>query len=117
MFCIQCGNEVEQHAQFCSKCGRAMLPAPPAAAAPAAPNKPRDMDMHVNILGWLLVGSGILTAIFAMLVLFAGQIFRHLPFGLPPDMPIGLPFFVGWVTSLIGLGAMALAAGTAAAGV
>ena len=32
-------------------------------------------------------------------------------------MPFGVPHFIGWVTSVIGLGAMALAAGVAAAGV
>src|SRR5437879_2779076 len=123
MFCTQCGNEVEQHAQFCSKCGQAVTAAAAAAAKGPAPaalpaqKKTRDMDMHVNILGWLLVGSGVLTGMFALIVLFAGQVFRHLPIPLPPDMPFGVPHFIGWITSVIGLGAMALAAGVAAAGV
>src|SRR5438128_12112189 len=103
MFCTQCGNEVEQHAQFCSKCGQAVTAAAAAAAKGPAPaalpaqKKTRDMDMHVNILGWLLVGSGVLTGMFALIVLFAGQVFRHLPIPLPPDMPFGVPHFVGWI--------------------
>jgi hypothetical protein len=76
------------------------------------------MDMHINILGWLLVGCGILTGMFALMILFASQVIRHLPnMPFPPDMPAGLPHFVGWITSVIGLGAMALAAGVAASGV
>jgi hypothetical protein len=120
MFCTQCGNEVEQHAQFCSKCGQAVT-AKAAAAAPApattAQKKPHDMDMHINILGWLLVGCGILTGMFALMILFAGQVIRHLPIPFPPDVPIGIPHFVGWITSVVGLGSMALAAGVAASGI
>src|SRR5437870_582835 len=120
MFCTQCGNEVEQHAQFCSKCGQAVTAAAAAAVQtppPTAQKKRRDMDMHINILGWLLVGSGVLTGMFALLILFAGQVVRHLPIPVPPDMPIGIPHFVGWITSVLGLAAMALAAGVSAAGV
>ena len=124
MFCTQCGNGVELHAQFCSKCGQAVTVATAAAAsspgsspASAAQKKPHDMDMHINILGWLLVANGILTGMFALMILFAGQIFRHLPIQFPPDVPLGIPHFVGWITSVVGLGAMALAAGVAAAGV
>ena len=120
MFCTQCGNEVEQHALFCSKCGQTAAAAAPAAqpaGAATAQKGPHDMDMHINVLGWLLVGSGILTGMFALLVLFAGQVVRHLPIPLPPDMPLGIPHFVGWITSVIGLAAVALAAGVAAAGV
>src|SRR6266581_1892563 len=74
MFCTQCGNEVEPHARFCSKCGHEVSEAA-ASAAPAPPKKTEhDMNMHVNILGWLLVGSGILTAIGGMIVLFASQV-------------------------------------------
>src|SRR5215813_4009107 len=81
MYCTQCGNEVEQHARFCSKCGQDVTSAAAVTtASPVPPRKPEhDMNMHINILGWLLVGSGILTAIGGMIVLFASQIFRHLP--------------------------------------
>jgi zinc ribbon protein len=119
MFCTQCGNEVEQHARFCSKCGHeATTPS----ATPLAPpvqqvNRPRDMDMHINILGWLLIGSGILTAIFGFIVIFAGQIVRHLPIPVSSEMPFGMPHFVAWITSVVGLGILALAAGTTGAGV
>jgi len=124
MFCTQCGNEVEPQARFCSKCGheataaaRAATPSAQPAQMPArAASKQHDMNMHINILGWLLIGSGVLTGIIAMAVLFAGQVIRHLPI-VPPDMPLGMPNFIGWITGVIGLCFAALAAGVAAAGV
>jgi len=117
MFCTQCGNEVEPHARFCSKCGHEVSEAA-ASAAPAPPKKTEhDMNMHVNILGWLLVGSGILTAIGGMIVLFASQVFRHLPLQMAREMPVGVPPFVAWITSVVGLSIIAIAAATAASGV
>src|SRR5215471_13079115 len=108
MFCTQCGNEVEQHARFCSKCGHETTTSTPqAAAAPPPKRADRDMEMHINILGWLLIGSGILTALGGFIILFAGQVVRRLPMA-PPDMPAGLPHFIGWLTGIIGLGAIAL---------
>lgn len=118
MFCTQCGNEVEPRARFCSKCGQDMTSAAATTTPPAQPGKTRhDMDMHINILGWLLVGSAILTAIGGMVVLFASQIFRYLPQEMAQDIPIGVPHLVAWVTSVIGLGIIAIAAATAAAGI
>jgi len=122
MFCTQCGNEVEQYARFCSKCGAAVgaaAPAPPVAASSQVPQqkKQHDMDMHINILAWLLIGTSILTAFGGMLLLFAGQVVRHMPFPLPPDMPIGVPHFMGRIAGMLGLAAICLAAGGASAGV
>ncbi len=116
MFCTQCGNEVEQHARFCSKCGQEVTAATTTATIP--PKKvDRDMDMHINILGWLLIGSGIFTAIGGFVLLFASQIIRHLPIPIAHEMPPGMPPFVAWITSVVGLGILALAAATAGAGV
>ena len=125
MFCTQCGNDVEHHARFCSKCGlEVTATASTASAQSAAPQpdvqqkKTHDMDMHVNILGWLLVGSGILTGIAALIVLFVGQvILTSLPIHWPPDVPIGMPYFVTRNVTIAGLGIGALAAAVAAAGV
>jgi len=124
MFCTQCGNEIEQHARFCSKCGAAVAAAaavtPPVAPSPQVQQqqkKQHDMDMHINILAWLLIGSSILTAFGGMLLLFAGQVVRHMPFPLPPDMPIGVPHLVGRIAGMLGLAAICLAAGGASAGV
>jgi len=118
MFCTQCGNEIEQHARFCSKCGKeAAASSTAVAATPAAPKKKDpDMAMHITILGWLLVGSAILTGIGGLVVMFAGQFMRHLPIPMG-DMPAGIPPFVSWITSVVGLSILTVAAGTAAAGV
>jgi len=75
------------------------------------------MNMHVNILGWLLIGSGILTAIGGTTVLFASQVLRHMPLPMVREMPTGIPPFVAWLTSVVGLAIIAVAAATAAAGV
>jgi hypothetical protein len=121
MFCTQCGNEIEQHARFCSKCGHEMTASatsPTVATSSIPPKKAeRDMDMHINILGWLLIGSGIFTALGGFFLLFASQIIRHLPGPLPPDMPGGLPPFIAGIASILGLCVLAMAAATAGAGV
>jgi hypothetical protein len=75
------------------------------------------MNLHINILGWLLIGSGILTAIGGTIVLFASQIIRRLPAEVARDMPVGMPPFIAWLTSVVGLAIIAVAAATAAAGV
>jgi hypothetical protein len=126
MFCTNCGNEIEPQANFCSKCGASIAgaapgpPPPPAQApgpAPRVPRVQRDMQMHVTILAWLFIGSGILTGLVAFVLILIGQIVTHAPFPVPPDVPPGMPHFASWVLAMIGLGMLALAAGTAAAGV
>ena len=77
------------------------------------------MNMHINILAWLLIGSGILTAFGSFMVLFAGTVMRHLPVSMlrEMEMPPGVPHLVGWLTGVIGLTALVLAVASAAAGV
>src|SRR5215813_2663266 len=78
MFCTQCGTEVPQHARFCSKCGQEMTPATLAASPPVQLKKTdHDMNLHITILGWLLIGCGILTGLLGMAVMFGGVIFRR----------------------------------------
>ena len=116
MFCPDCGNEVEQHARFCSKCGKEVSVSPAVASPAPLKRTEHDMAMQVNILAWLLIGSGILTAIGGFVVLFASQLLRHLV--LPAsDIPPGIPSFASWVTSIVGMAILAVAAATAAAGV
>lgn len=120
MFCTHCGNEIEQHANFCSKCGQQIVgPAPVQAPQQGQPTKkaPHDMQMHITILGWLFIGSGILTGLIAFVIIFIGQVIMRSPVPFPPDVPIGTITFISWILAMVGLGMTALAAGTAAAGV
>lgn len=124
MFCRECGNQIETHARFCSKCGREVTDGERLAAAqppaqPPARVKSHDMNMHVTILAWLLIGSGILTGILALIILFAGQFVQHLPLSVATDadFPVNMRPFVAWIISVVGLAAGALSAGVCAAGV
>jgi len=116
MFCTQCGNELEEHAKFCSRCGK-----DPAPAVPAPAVTPRDWNMHINILGWLFVGTAVLTGLLGMMMMFGGQIVSQLPMWIPDAQPNDVPFdvlrFAGSMAKLIGLFTLALAAGIAASGI
>jgi zinc-ribbon domain len=111
MFCTNCGNEVEQYARFCSKCGREVVP-----AVQAQPKQRHDMSMHINILGWLFVGCGVLFGLLGIMMIFAGQIIEHLPIVWPADFPFTMAHFAGWLSAVVGLTTIGLAAGVAAAG-
>ena len=122
MFCTNCGSEVEQHARFCSKCGQEVTAAAKTATQPppvSAAVGGHDMNTHITILAWLLIGSGVLTGMFSLIILFAGQIVHHLAFSganFNWDMHVQ-PRFVLWIISVVGLAAAALSAGVVAAGV
>jgi hypothetical protein len=120
MFCTNCGSDVEQHARFCSKCGQEVTPS--AAAAPSMQSQmpvrtsEHDMNMHITILAWLLIGNAILTGIVGLIVLFGGQVFRHLP--IPPgDLPMGFRPGISWLISMLALCILTVAGAIAAAGV
>ena len=111
MFCTNCGNDVQQHARFCSKCGREVMP-----AVPAQPKQQHDMKMHINILGWLFVGCGVLFGLLGITMIFAGQIINRLPIVWPAEFPFTMAHFAGWIAGVAGLTTIALGAGVAAAG-
>jgi hypothetical protein len=114
MFCTNCGNEVEQVARFCSKCGKEVTPL---VQAPATqPKQQHDMGMHVNILGWLFVGCGLLFGMLGVLIMFAGQIIQHMPMRFPADFPFSMIHFAGFLSAIAGMTTIALGAGVAAAG-
>ena len=89
MFCTNCGNDLEQHARFCSKCGREAVPAVPVVAVQQ--KQQHDMKMHINILGWLFVGCGVLLGLLGITMIFAGQIIEHLPIAWPAEFPFMWP--------------------------
>ena len=111
MYCRQCGNDVEQHARFCSKCGREL-------ASAQVQQKPKhDMNMHINILGWLFISCAILVGIVGMVMIFAGQLIGHLPIVWPAEFPFGVVHLAGSLAVIAGLATLATAAGVAAAGI
>jgi hypothetical protein len=111
MFCTRCGNDVEQHARFCSKCGNDLAP------ALVQQKSKHDMDMHINILGWLLVGSAILTGIAGLAAMLAGRLIEHMPIPLPPDVPFAVMHFAGGIATIVGFAILAVSCGIAAAGI
>ena len=111
MFCTQCGNEVEQHARFCSKCGRELSPVP--GGTKAHP----DMNLHITILSWLFIGHAILMSFVGMVIIFASQLVRRLPIPWPPDFPPAMVPFISSIVVVVGFTILAVAAGVAAAGI
>jgi hypothetical protein len=113
MFCTQCSNEVESHARFCSRCGHPLAPA----AVPAQPAAHHDMNMHVNVLGWIYVGCAILTGFLSLMIIFASQFLARFPIPWPPEVPPGIIPFIGSIVVFAGLTTMVMAGAIAAAGI
>src|SRR2546422_9066062 len=81
MFCTQCGNAVEQQARFCSKRGQDLTP------ALVNQQSKRDMSMHIHILGWLLVGRGILARFVGLAAILVSRLIEARLIPLPPYVP------------------------------
>ncbi len=111
MFCTQCGNTIEQHARFCSRCGLELTRVQLVKQA-----RKRDWAMHVNILGWLLVGFAVLTGIGAMTVIIVGQFVGNMP-NWRSDFPFPMAQATVSLFVIIGLVLTAIAAGLACAGI
>ena len=120
MHCTQCGLELDANARFCSSCGKALADAAP------VPSKVRDWDLHVSVLGWLVIAHAAMTGAIGLIVMFGGQvagkIIRENPSLLagadpdfpPPDVLAGI---IGPASFLIGLLFLAMATPSIAAGV
>jgi hypothetical protein len=73
------------------------------------------MAIHVNILAWLFIGSGIVYAMLGFALLIAPTIIRNLP--IQPDIPFAMLRFISSLAGLFGFVIILVAAGTTAAGV
>ena len=113
MYCPQCGTAVEPQHRFCGSCGAAQ----PVADAPIKKVRtPESMEVHVRILGWLLVGSGVLMGMLSTMVLLAGRILEFVDFGFSGvDLDFGV--FLTSIISLVAISMVVVAGLTAAAGV
>jgi hypothetical protein len=75
------------------------------------------MESHVQIVGWLFIGSGIMGGILGMIVMFMGRFLMALNINWPKNVPFDVEKLVLGATILAGLTMIALAAGVVAAGV
>lgn len=67
MFCTACGNQLDDNAKFCSGCGVEF------AETPALAARAHDWDLHVRVLGWLVIAHAATTALIGLIIMFAGQ--------------------------------------------
>ena len=65
MYCTNCGNQLEDSAKFCSGCGTSF--------GEAGVEKTRDWDLHVKVLGWLVIAHAATTALIGLIIMFGGQ--------------------------------------------
>jgi hypothetical protein len=119
--CNSCGIEVGDSAKFCSGCGTAF-----AGITPATPRN-RDWDLHVSILGWLVIAHAALTGAIGLIVMLGGEFVRRLlienpvllqnadPNDVPP--PEVVLSIIGPATFLIGMIFMFIALPSVAAGI
>jgi hypothetical protein len=73
VYCTNCGIDLGASAKFCSSCGKSL---PDASATP--PVKARDWDLHVNVLGWLVIAHAALVGAIGLIVMMGGQFVSNL---------------------------------------
>ena len=111
MYCPQCGNTVEQHFRFCSRCGGDLAP------VTVEDRQRQKMETHVNIIAWLFIGSGVLFGIIGMMAIFASQLLSVLPIDWPTDAPFDVSRIAVGIAIIAGMSMVGVAAGIAATGV
>lgn len=120
MHCTNCGTELGTDAMFCSSCGRSL------ADNAVTPAKKRDWELHITVLGWLVIAHAAMTAVIGLIVMFGGQIAGNIIHNNPqllanadPDVPPAevLVSIIGPVTFLVGVLLMVISMPSIAAGV
>jgi hypothetical protein len=118
--CTQCGFELDSNARFCSSCG---TPAGETQAAVAAA-RARDWDLHINILGWLVIAHAAVTGLLGLIVMFGGQVVQQFILDNPrvldnadPDIPVEAFSLIAPASFLIGAILLVIATPSIAAGV
>ena len=120
MYCTNCGIDLGPAAKFCSACGNPL-------AVQATTVKARDWDLHVNVLGWLVIAHAALVGALGLIVLVGGVFVRKLlvenpqllldhadPNDLPPADVITI---IGPASLLIGIFFLAIALPSIIAGI
>jgi hypothetical protein len=72
VYCTNCGIDLGPAARFCSGCGTLL------AEAPVRSVKKRDWDLHVNVLGWLIIAHAALVGAIGLIVMLGGAFVRNL---------------------------------------
>ena len=119
MHCTNCGIELSENARFCSSCGN------PVGSLSLSP-KARDWDLHVRVLGWLVIAHAAMTGLIGLVVMFGGRIVQRFilenprvlenanPNDLPPPEVLNL---IAPITFLIGVIFLLISMPSVAAGV
>jgi hypothetical protein len=120
VYCTRCGVQLDENAKFCSSCGNSLADAPP------IPAKTRDWDLHVRILGWLVIAHAAMTGFLGLMIMFGGQFVARLiqqnpgifddnnPPQIPPPEELAL---IAPITFLIGVFLLLISMPSVAAGV
>ena len=95
MFCDRCGTQLGSGAQFCTSCGKAVIPvAPPGAAFGPTPPSPGRVRRHIHRLATPWVVNGVLRLVGVAWFMHFGRMFFS---GFRGWMgPVVWPFGRGW---------------------
>jgi hypothetical protein len=115
MSCPQCGTAREEHFRFCSSCGATLGSTPTPRVQKF--RSPDDMERHVKVLAWLLIGSAVLTGMLSTMVLIAGRFLDALPLPFSSEFGLAVGSLVTSIVSIVGLSMVIVSAVTAVAGV
>lgn len=120
MHCTQCGLELDSTARFCSSCGTTVGETHAVIAAARA----RDWDLHISILGWLVIAHAAVTGLLGLVVMFGGQVASQFILNNPrvldnadPDIPPEAFALIAPITFLVGAILLVIATPSIAAGV
>ena len=80
MYCPQCGTPSEEQFKFCQDCGTSLETSRGSAGRTASAR----MDLHFQILGWLFIGSAVLTGMLSGGIFLAGWFLRASSLPFPP---------------------------------
>src|SRR3981189_2714804 len=84
MYCDRCGTQLTSGGQFCSKCGKPIVPSagrsspglgPAVAPAGAATESEGRVQRHIQLLAWFWLANGVLRLLEVGWLLFAGHLF------------------------------------------